>query len=91
MSSFYVKEGQHVPDEAKDKFNGSLRFCSRIAHKNSKLSRRDDLESLLYVLVFLCKGELPWMKLQANNFIDANHEVHDCKVKKRDELLAGMP
>ncbi|CAD8124080.1 unnamed protein product [Paramecium sonneborni] len=38
-------------------FVGSLRYASRQAHKGNKLGYKDDLESLLYVLVYLrdCK------------------------------------
>jgi casein kinase I family protein HRR25 len=29
-------------------------------------ARRDDLESLMYIIVFLMKGRLPWVKLKLN-------------------------
>jgi serine/threonine protein kinase len=38
---------------------GNVRFCSRNAHFGVS-SRKEDLESLLYVLYYLLTGTLPW-------------------------------
>ena len=35
-------------------------FLSRHAHKGMTKSRRDDLESWFYNLIFLYRGNLPW-------------------------------
>lgn len=86
-----MKNGKHVPEEFREKFNGSLRFSSRAANSKLSLSRRDDLESLLYSLIFLVKGELPWMKLAASNMINANQELLTLKSNSREELLSGLP
>lgn len=31
------------------------------SHRADKLSQRDDLESAVYILVYLCRSTLPWM------------------------------
>ncbi|CAD8213838.1 unnamed protein product [Paramecium octaurelia] len=46
----------------KDVFIGSLNFASRQSHKGEQLGYKDDLESLLYVLVFLRNSTLPWFQ-----------------------------
>ncbi|OHT01845.1 Casein kinase I [Tritrichomonas foetus] len=53
--------GEHVPFTDKNPFSGSLAFASTNAHRGFQLSRRDDLESLAYVLIYLLNGSLPWM------------------------------
>jgi len=45
----------------KDKYlTGTARFASVHSHLGEEMSRRDDLESLAYVMIYLFKGELPW-------------------------------
>ncbi len=39
-------------------FVGTSRYASIDAHKGAELGRKDDLESLGYVLIFLYKGKL---------------------------------
>ncbi|CAA6674264.1 unnamed protein product [Spirodela intermedia] len=53
--------GQHVRlCQQPDNFRGTTRYASVHAHLGLTASRRDDLESLAYTLIFLIKGRLPW-------------------------------
>lgn len=55
-------------------FIGTTRYASIAAHKGYELSRKDDLESLMYVLLYFIKGQksykyiksrqLPWQNMQ---------------------------
>ncbi|XP_026442077.1 casein kinase 1-like protein HD16 isoform X1 [Papaver somniferum] len=60
--------GQHVEyDQRPDIFRGTVRYASAHAHLGRTGSRRDDLESLAYTLVFLLRGRLPWQGYQGDN------------------------
>jgi hypothetical protein len=53
--------GQHIEHKKKRLFNGiSPFFMSLNAHRGYEQSRKDDLESLGFILVFMLKGDLPW-------------------------------
>ncbi|KAK1390745.1 Casein kinase I [Heracleum sosnowskyi] len=59
---------QHVEyDQRPDMFRGTVRYASVHAHLGRTASRRDDLESLAYTLIFLHRGRLPWQGYQGDN------------------------
>lgn len=47
--------------------SGTVRYASVHAHLGRTGSRRDDMESLAYTLIFLLKGRLPWQGYQGDN------------------------
>lgn len=53
--------GQHIPFSTKQCLTGTARFCSLNAHKGYDLSRRDDLEASIIMMLYLLKGHLPWL------------------------------
>ncbi|KAG5555456.1 hypothetical protein RHGRI_006192 [Rhododendron griersonianum] len=63
-----ASSSQHVEyDQRPDIFRGTIRYASVHAHLGRTGSRRDDLESLAYTLIFLIKGRLPWQGYQGDN------------------------
>ena len=54
------KTGKHIEERKKSHFLGTVGFSSINSHLLKEQSRRDDLEGLAYVLIYLQKGKLPW-------------------------------
>ena len=67
-------------------FRGTPRYASIFVHREQDLSRRDDLWSLLYILVEFITGDLPWGSKRDKAAIGALKErYHSSK------LLKGCP
>ncbi|CAK87070.1 unnamed protein product (macronuclear) [Paramecium tetraurelia] len=61
---FRDKNGNIHPFRDNTSFIGTTRYASIAAHKGFELSRKDDIESLIYVLLYFIKGQLPWQNMQ---------------------------
>lgn len=56
------------PDTSDLFIRGTVRYASVHAHLGRTGSRRDDLESLAYTLIFLLRGKLPWQGYNVSSF-----------------------
>lgn len=54
---------EHAPYVNKNGLRGTLRYLSVSSHFGIGQSRRDDMQSLGYIFVFLATGKLPWQQL----------------------------
>lgn len=74
---------------------GAARFASVASHEGETLSRRDDLQSLAYMLAFLGRGELPWSDLAMERSIPKRERFERILSRKRRtsaaELFSGLP
>jgi serine/threonine protein kinase len=59
--------GQHIPYRENRHLVGTARYASINAHLGIEQSRRDDIESIGYVLVYFMLGRLPWQSKNEKN------------------------
>lgn len=82
--------GTHVQFKDKSQIVGTITFASINAHYGMEQSRRDDLESLGYVLLYLYRGFLPWQSLCKGDHKEG--AVLQCKLNTTIErLCSGLP
>ena len=82
----------HIPLIKGKKLTGTARYASINALSGFEQSRRDDLESICYVLLYFLKGSLPWQGLKINNKEERYKKI--CEIKKNipvKELCSGLP
>jgi len=87
-----AKTHQHIPYRENKNLTGTARYASVNAHLGIEQSRRDDLESIGYILVYFVNGSLPWQSLQANNRSERYSKI--CEMKLRipiEQLCFGLP
>jgi hypothetical protein len=91
LSKKYIdpKTGEHVKFKNNHRLNGTARFASIHALEGYELSRRDDLESLGYVLVYLLKGNLPWTRIKNKNKYEKYKVILNMKKKMSEDILIG--
>jgi serine/threonine protein kinase len=63
----YITNDEHNPIKKTNNLIGSLTYASINTHNCIELSRRDDMESLGYMLVFFYLGTLPWQEFTSEN------------------------
>jgi casein kinase 1 len=59
---FLDDKSRHYPIKTNETIVGTTRYMSINTHSGLTASRRDDLESLGYILIFLYHGRLSWQK-----------------------------
>jgi serine/threonine protein kinase len=92
LSKEFIVNGEHVELKNTRKFCGTVRYASIAAHESLEQSRKDDLETIGYILVYLYKGKLPWQNIKFNTKKEKYHAIGE--IKKAidiDEFCSGMP
>ena len=66
LSECYINNNQHRHGYQVDEIKGTYQYSSRHIHNGMVGSRRDDLESWIYILIKMQCGKLPWQHLRKN-------------------------
>ncbi|CAD8099131.1 unnamed protein product [Paramecium sonneborni] len=93
LSKYYRDQnGTHIPQIDKKGIIGTARYASLTAHLAKEQSRKDDIESLGYVLVYLAKGKLPWMNLNTTTKSEKYQKIKEFKQQLTlEKLCEGLP
>lgn len=94
MAKYYINKetGQHIPFITNKKLTGTVRYASLYTHLGYEQSRRDDLETLLYTLIFFLKGTLPWVGIKSSQVKKKFQKIADKKESiSAKELCKDIP
>ena len=87
-----AKTHQHIPYKENKSLTCTARYASVNSHLGIEQSRRDDLESIGYVLVYFKKGKLPWQGVNAQNKTEKYHKIMEKKMSiPVEQLCENLP
>ena len=82
----YIRFGEHIPFKENKHIRGNRDYISINTHLGKEISRRDDIETLGYNIIYFMKGKLPWSHI--NDFDMILDKKKDTTL---DELCEGLP
>ena len=86
------KTGLHLPYKDGKSLTGTARYASIYTHLGIEQSRRDDLESLAYSLIYFTNGYLPWQGLRVKNKDEKYQRILEKKINtKVEEICKELP
>ena len=87
-----TKTLEQLPFVNRGKIIGTARYASINALKGYELSRKDDLESAGYVLLYFIKGKLPWQGIQTKTKDEKYKKILEKKEQISSKTLCeGLP
>ena len=82
----------HIPLKENRNLTGTARYSSCNAHNGLEQSRRDDMESIGYLLLYLFKEKLPWQGLKCKDKQEKYAKIKEMKISITPEKLCeGFP
>ena len=79
VKKFRQKNGNHIPMCKGKTLVGTARYASLASHDGIEQGRKDDLESLGFLLLYFLKGRLPWQNLKILNKTEKYKQIAHIK------------
>ena len=76
-----LKTGKHIDFSFTGYMTGTARYASRNALRGKQLSRRDDIESFLYMILYFISKKLPWMGIRAKTLGEKYKKIYKYKIE----------
>lgn len=88
---YWPNTRKHIAYNVHHELIGTARYASLHAHF-AEQSRRDDLESVGYLLIYFLQGQLPWQGITANTMMQKYEKIGEKKGRTSlIDLCAGIP
>jgi serine/threonine protein kinase len=87
LARTYKRSNVHLECQEGRQLAGTARYVSLATHRGLSQSRRDDLECLALVLIYLSRGNLPWEGIRHQDKATKHQRIYQSKLAHTPDVL----